>query len=130
MPRADALKAFHPSVQQWFRAAFGQPTPVQTLAWPVLQRLESSLVLAPTGSGKTLAAFLSCLDRVMFTPPPADKPACRVLYVSPLKALAVDVERNLRAPIAGISHAAASQGQAHRVPSTLIRTGDTPASER
>src|SRR4051812_50056687 len=87
---------------------------------------ESTLLLAPTGSGKTLAAFLTAIDRLMFTPAPAKKERCRVVYVSPLKALAVDVERNLRAPLAGI----AAQGGAVHVPQVGIRTGDTPASER
>jgi ATP-dependent Lhr-like helicase len=84
------------------------------------------LLLAPTGSGKTLAAFLTAIDRLMFSPAPDKKARCRVLYVSPLKALAVDVERNLRAPLAGI----AALGGALHVPQVGIRTGDTPASER
>ena len=92
---------------------------------------ESTLLLAPTGSGKTLAAFLHAIDRLMFEPAPqevADR--CKVLYVSPLKALAVDVERNLRAPIAGITRLAAETGVEHRIPAVAVRTGDTPARER
>jgi Lhr-like helicase len=107
-----------------------RPTPAQTKGWAPIARGESTLLLAPTGSGKTLAAFLWCLNRLMFEPEPAPKRRCRVVYVSPLKALAVDVERNLRAPIVGIGQAAARRGEAARIPSILIRTGDTPASER
>src|SRR5262249_50698658 len=89
-----------------------------------------TLILAPTGSGKTLSAFLWCLDRLMFTPAPAKTSRCRVLYVSPLKALAVDVERNLRAPLAGIAQVAARRGDAFAPPAIAIRTGDTTQSER
>jgi len=88
------------------------------------------LLLSPTGSGKTLAAFLWCINRLMFDPVPAPTRRCRVLYVSPLKALAVDVERNLRAPIAGITNVAVRLGTPHVVPAVSVRTGDTPASER
>jgi ATP-dependent Lhr-like helicase len=86
------------------------------------------LLLAPTGSGKTLAAFLAALDRLMFAP--AAEPGVRLLYVSPLKALGVDVERNLRAPIAGIRAAAERMRTPYREPSTTLRSGDTPARER
>jgi len=122
--------AFHPAVEVWFGEAFGAPTPPQVRAWPAIAAGESTLILAPTGSGKTLAAFLACLDRVMFSPVPEPAARCRVLYVSPLKALAVDIERNLRAPIAGITRVANARGEALNVPSIAIRTGDTPASER
>ncbi|HEX4382221.1 MAG TPA: DEAD/DEAH box helicase, partial [Myxococcales bacterium] len=118
--------AFHEPVQRWFTASFAAPTRAQALGWPPILRGESTLLLAPTGSGKTLAAFLTALDRLLFTPPPEKKARCRVLYVSPLKALAVDVERNLRAPLAGIG---ALPGVLH-IPSVGVRTGDTPASER
>src|SRR2546426_2336430 len=126
---ADSLPksaAFNDTVQRWFEASFPAPTRAQTLGWPPILAGESTLLLAPTGSGKTLAAFLTAIDRLMFTPAPAKKERCRVVYVSPLKALAVDVERNLRAPLAGI----AAQGGALHVPQVGIRTGDTPASER
>ena len=106
--------SFHPAVEQWFAESFGAPTPPQAQGWPPIARGESTLVFAPTGSGKTLAAFLSCLDRVMFSPVPAKDARCRVLYVSPIKALAVDVERNLRAPIAGIARVAAARGDTLR----------------
>jgi len=107
---SDPLAPFHPAVRQWFTGAFGAPTRPQILGWPAIARGESTLILSPTGSGKTLAAFLWSLDRVMFAPVPERGRACRVLYVSPLKALAVDVERNLRAPLAGIARAAAARG--------------------
>src|SRR6187200_2746552 len=121
--------AFHPAVEVWFGEAFGAPTPPQVRAWPAIAAGESTLIVAPTGSGKTLAAFLACLDRIMFSPVPDPVARCRVLYVSPIKALAVDVERNLRAPIAGIDRVATSRGDAHVVPLVAIRTGDTPSSE-
>ncbi len=122
--------SFHPAVEEWFRAAFDGPTPAQSRGWPSITAGDSTLVLAPTGSGKTLAAFLACLDRLMFSPIPAPAERCRVLYISPLKALAVDIERNLRAPIAGISRVATARGEAHIVPAIAIRTGDTPAADR
>ena len=108
----DPLAPFHPAVRAWFSGAFEAPTRPQQLGWPAIARGESTLILAPTGSGKTLAAFLWCLDRVLFTPAPAKKDRCRVLYVSPLKALAMDVERNLRAPLAGIAQLADRRGEA------------------
>src|SRR5688572_23328340 len=86
---------FHPAVREWFTAAFEKPTRPQHLGWPPIARGESTLILAPTGSGKTLSAFLWCLNRLMFEPAPPTKVRCRVLYVSPLKALAVDVERKI-----------------------------------
>jgi len=96
----------------------------------VIARGESALILAPTGSGKTLAAFLWCINRLMFEPPPPDRERCRVLYVSPLKALAVDIERNLRSPLAGISRVADAAGTPYLPLSVAVRSGDTPASER
>jgi ATP-dependent Lhr-like helicase len=121
---------FHPAVEQWFLESFGEPTPPQARGWPPIAAGESTLIVAPTGSGKTLAAFLSCLDRVMFSPVPEKRRRCRIVYVSPIKALAVDVERNLRAPIAGIRRVAAMRGETAIEPSVAIRTGDTPARER
>jgi ATP-dependent Lhr-like helicase len=120
----------HPAVEQWFRESFGEPTPPQAQGWPAIARGESTLIVSPTGSGKTLAAFLSSLDRLMFSPRPDKRRRCRVVYVSPIKALAVDVERNLRAPIAGIARVAAARGDAVVEPAVAIRTGDTPARER
>ena len=127
---AEPLAHFQPAVRDWFRASFGVPTPPQALGWPVIARGESALLLAPTGSGKTLAAFLACIDRLMFAPPPPRERRCRVVYVSPLKALAVDVERNLRAPIIGVANVAAGRGDAHVLPTVAVRTGDTAARER
>ena len=126
-------------MQAWFTASFAEPTPPQTLGWPAIARGESTLILAPTGSGKTLTAFLWCLDRLMFAGGASGHTAasgragdhrCRVVYVSPLKALAVDVERNLRAPLAGIARVAAERGDRFAIPTVAIRTGDTPAAER
>jgi ATP-dependent helicase Lhr and Lhr-like helicase len=115
----------------WFRAAFGEPTPPQREGWPAIARGESTLILAPTGTGKTLAAFLSCLDRLMLGPGAEEhERGCRVVYISPLKALAADVERNLRAPLAGIANMAQEAGVAVRIPAISMRTGDTPANER
>ena len=123
---SDVLEAFHPAVREWFRTTFPKPTPAQAQAWPVIKGGENTLLMAPTGSGKTLAAFLSSIDGLIQTP----AAGCRVVYVSPLKALAVDVERNLRAPLAGIGHAAARLGLSVREPTVAIRTGDTPARDR
>jgi ATP-dependent Lhr-like helicase len=126
--KRSALDQFHPAVREWFSGAFPAPTPPQHLGWPAIARGESTLILAPTGSGKTLAAFLWCLNRVMFDPAPPKKSRCRVLYVSPLKALAVDVERNLRAPLAGIANIAQASGTPITMPEIAIRTGDTRLS--
>jgi len=121
---------FHPAVEEWFAGTFPGPTRAQRLAWPEIAAGRSTLVLAPTGSGKTLAAFLAAIDRIMFTPPPPSAERCRVVYVSPLRALAFDVERNLRAPIAGIARTAELRGVPFHRPEVALRTGDTPASER
>ncbi len=125
----DVLRLFHPVTEAWFRAVFEQVTAPQREGWPAIARGESTLILAPTGTGKTLAAFLWCLDRLMLREP-ATAPGCRVLYVSPLKALAVDVERNLRSPLAGIANMAEREGVAAHVPEISVRTGDTSPRER
>jgi ATP-dependent helicase Lhr and Lhr-like helicase len=127
---SDPLQPFQPAVREWFSGAFEAPTRPQTLGWPAIARGDSTLILAPTGSGKTLAAFLSCLDRLMFAPEPPKARRCRVLYVSPLKALAVDVERNLRVPLTGIAQVAGRRGDWFLMPAIAIRTGDTPQSDR
>jgi ATP-dependent Lhr-like helicase len=124
------LSLFHPALRQWFTSVFPSPTLAQQLSWPAIARGESTLLLAPTGSGKTLAAFLWCLNRAMFSPPPTKASRCRALYISPLKALAVDVERNLRVPLEGIAEAASQREDIFHRPTVFVRTGDTPSSER
>ncbi|MFC7344071.1 ATP-dependent helicase [Saccharopolyspora griseoalba] len=127
----DVLDGFSAATRDWFRGAFDAPTEAQRGAWEAIAEGEHALVVAPTGSGKTLAAFLSALDRLAAEGEPADpKQRCRVLYVSPLKALAVDVERNLRAPLTGIRQAAQRLGSAPPEIEVGIRTGDTPADQR
>jgi ATP-dependent helicase Lhr and Lhr-like helicase len=122
---------FAPATRAWFDSAFAAPTPAQSGAWQAVRAGRHALVVAPTGSGKTLAAFLWSIDRLTSEPPPNDPlRRCRVLYVSPLKALAVDVERNLRAPLTGIRHAAARLGVPLQSVTVGMRTGDTPAEER
>src|SRR4051794_16953434 len=118
----DPLKAFTPQVRDWFGRAFAAPTEAQSQAWPAIATGEHVLISAPTGSGKTLAAFLWGLDRFVAEPPPADPKdrRTRLVYVSPLKALSYDVERNLRAPLRGIEADV----------KVAVRTGDTPQAER
>ncbi len=154
---ADVLLQFHPVTAEWFRQVFEGPTVPQREGWPAIARGESTLILAPTGTGKTLTAFLWCLDKLMlqdgprpFKAPASEKPkrggkrgpkvektqilpegeGVRVVYISPLKALAVDVERNLRSPLAGISNMAARMGVPVHLPEISVRTGDTPAADR
>ena len=117
-----ALAPFTPRVREWFTRAFAYPTPAQVQAWPAISAGAHALVSAPTGSGKTLAAFLWALDRFVAEPPPADpkERTLRLVYVSPLKALGYDVERNLRAPLRGIGADV----------TVAVRTGDTPQRER
>jgi ATP-dependent Lhr-like helicase len=116
--QAKLLETFTPQVREWFARSFEEPTPAQAKAWPVIARGDDVLLSAPTGSGKTLAAFLWGLDRLVAEP--ADGNRLRLVYVSPLKALSYDVERNLRAPLKGIG------GEV----SVAIRTGDTPQRDR
>ena len=128
---SDVLERFSEPTRTWFGAAFAEPTPAQTGAWEAIGAGRHALVVAPTGSGKTLSAFLWSLDRLMTTPPPEDRSQrCRVLYVSPLKALAVDVERNLRAPLTGIRHTAERLGTSVPDVSVGLRSGDTSAADR
>ncbi|HVZ83320.1 MAG TPA: DEAD/DEAH box helicase [Terracidiphilus sp.] len=127
----DPFACFHPVTAEWFSAVFDSPTAPQRMGWPVIARGESALILAPTGTGKTLTAFLWCLDRLMLHPRPENaKKGCRIVYVSPLKALAVDVERNLRSPLAGIANMARRRGVSFHEPGISVRTGDTPQQER
>ena len=128
------MSPFSPATAAWFDAAFSAPTAAQVGAWEAIGAGRNALVVAPTGSGKTLAAFLWSIDRLAGQPAPVEaRRRCRVLYVSPMKALAVDVERNLRAPLIGIRHAATRLGLPPDHLSDLtvaIRSGDTPADER
>jgi len=127
----DVLQRFSPATRAWFTGAFHAPTPAQVGAWRAVSDGRHALVVAPTGSGKTLAAFLWALDRLASAPPPQDEAhRCRVLYVSPLKALAVDVERNLRSPLAGIRQAAGRLDLPVPDVRVSLRSGDTPADER
>ena len=127
----SALDRFSEPTRTWFGAAFATPTPAQEGAWEAIGAGRHALVVAPTGSGKTLSAFLWSLDRLLTTPPPEDKRhRCRVLYISPLKALGVDVERNLRAPLTGIRHTADRLGQPVPEVRVGVRSGDTPAADR
>ncbi|NHC44568.1 ATP-dependent helicase [Motilibacter aurantiacus] len=127
----DVLARFSEATRAWFTGAFAAPTAAQAGAWEAVSGGKDALVVAPTGSGKTLAAFLWSLDRIAAAPVP-DEPLkrCRVLYVSPLKALAVDVERNLRAPLTGIRQAAVRLGLDEPDIRVGVRSGDTPAEER
>ena len=118
------LSSFGPRVREWFEAAFAAPTPAQAQAWPAIARGEHVLLSAPTGSGKTLAAFLWALDRLSSAPADSGSTGTRVVYISPLKALAYDIERNLRAPL---RHSPLARFGDVRVG---IRTGDTPQRER
>jgi ATP-dependent helicase Lhr and Lhr-like helicase len=125
------MAEFSPATSEWFSSAFAAPTPAQAQAWAAIGHGDHTLVIAPTGSGKTLAAFLWAIDKLASEPVPADpKRRCRVLYVSPLKALAVDVERNLRSPLTGVTHAARRLGLPEPDITVAVRTGDTAADER
>ena len=130
----DPLAPFSPAVRDWFRASFEAPTDAQARGWDAISSGRHTLIHAPTGSGKTLAAFLWTLDRLATDPSPAptrEAPgAVRVLYISPLKALTYDIERNLRAPLTGIALAAERLGDATPHISVASRTGDTPADDR
>jgi len=126
-----ALDRFGPSTRAWFEATFEAPTPAQADGWAAIASGRHTLIHAPTGSGKTLAAFLWCIDRLgRRAPEAAPTKAIRVLYVSPLKALAHDIERNLRSPLAGIQLAAQRLGETPLRISLASRTGDTPQEDR
>ncbi|MBW3536907.1 MAG: DEAD/DEAH box helicase, partial [Actinobacteria bacterium] len=126
-----SLSHFSQATRDWFESTFDAPTRVQAEGWAAISRGENALLLAPTGSGKTLAAFMWALDRLLTGPVPEEESGrCRVLYVSPLKALTYDVERNLRAPLAGIALAAERAGSEINALRVGTRTGDTPEKER
>ena len=130
-PGTDVLARFSPATAAWFEGSFSEPTQAQAGAWEAISSGKHALVVAPTGSGKTLSAFLWALDRLASEPPPEERVRrCRVLYVSPMKALAVDVERNLRSPLVGIGHAATRLGLPEPDITVAVRSGDTPANER
>jgi ATP-dependent Lhr-like helicase len=126
----DPRDGFSPATRAWFDGAFAEPTQAQAGAWRAIGKGEDTLVVAPTGSGKTLAAFLWAIDKLAASPPADPKRRTRVLYISPLKALAVDIERNLRAPLTGIGHAAHRLGLDEPDIAVAVRTGDTAAEER
>src|SRR5579884_2498893 len=138
----EPLREFSAPVATWFRTIFGEPTPPQALGWPTIARGEHTLIISPTGSGKTLTAFLWSLDRLFRelkdTPEPeprargksAYRPGIRIVYVSPLKALNNDIERNLQEPLQGIQQVARRLGEDFPAPRVAVRTGDTPANER
>ncbi|MEO6200689.1 MAG: ATP-dependent helicase [Cryobacterium sp.] len=131
----DVLGRFSPATRAWFRQAFAAPTEAQLGAWEAISRGSHALVVAPTGSGKTLAAFLWAIDRFAATPPAARAAGevanrTRVLYISPLKALGVDVERNLRAPLVGVTQAAVRLGADATHVTVGVRSGDTTAADR
>jgi len=125
------LSRFHPLIAEWFAVSVGSPTDVQVQAWPAIQSGKDVLIAAPTGSGKTFAAFLSCIDHLF-----KQALACelddhtQVLYVSPLKALSNDIQKNLQQPLAEISQSALSAGLLMPELRVLVRTGDTPMTER
>ena len=128
---SDALTGFSEPTRSWFAGAFEEATAAQRGAWSAVRADQHALVVAPTGSGKTLAAFLWALDGLLTEPVPTDAAErCRVLYVSPLKALASDVERNLRSPLVGIRQAATRLGTTLPEVTVGVRTGDTPPNER
>lgn len=139
-PTSIAMSAFSPATQGWFAASFPQPTPVQREAWEAIGSGQHTLVIAPTGSGKTLAAFLHAIDRLFderSTAAQQDIAAAskrssstRVLYISPIKALAADIQRNLQTPLLGVRAQRDLRGDASVELSVAIRSGDTTASER
>ncbi|MEW6217835.1 MAG: DEAD/DEAH box helicase, partial [Candidatus Bipolaricaulota bacterium] len=119
MEKSDPLARFNPVVADWFRATLGMPTPAQVLGWPSIAAGQHTLILAPTGSGKTLAAFLWALDLLLTQPPEPSLPSVHTLYLSPLKALGYDIERNLQVPLQGIQ----ALGRARGIALPEVRVG-------
>ncbi len=128
-PTPDSLAAFTPATRHWFTAAFATPTPAQAQAWAAISAGQHTLVIAPTGSGKTLAAFLQAIDQLFRSGEPK-KRGTRVLYLSPIKALGADVQRNLQIPLQGVSAERERRGDPAVTLSVAIRTGDTTTAER
>jgi len=127
----DVLSRFSPATREWFGGAFSEPTAAQLGAWEAVSSGSHALVVAPTGSGKTLAAFLWAIDRLASAPPPENAlHRTRVLYISPLKALGVDVERNLRAPLVGVTQTAKRLGLPAPAVTVGVRSGDTTPGDR
>jgi len=128
---SNVLGRFSPATRDWFSGAFPAPTPAQLGAWEAITTGSNALVVAPTGSGKTLAAFLWAIDRLATTPAPEDRNLrTRVLYISPLKALAVDVERNLRSPLVGVTQTAKRLGMSPPEVTVGVRSGDSTSGDR
>ncbi|RQP11771.1 MAG: DEAD/DEAH box helicase [Microbacteriaceae bacterium] len=125
-----ALERFSPATREWFAGAFPAPTAAQSGTWQAISSGRHALVVAPTGSGKTLSAFLWSLDRLITSPPPDPAKRTRVLYISPLKALGVDVERNLRSPLVGITQTAKRLGMTPPDIRVGVRSGDTTSADR
>ena len=127
----NPVSQFHPAVAAWFEHSFAAPTAAQAQAWPAIQAGRHTLIAAPTGSGKTLAAFLAAIDGLLRQGLEEGlRDETQVVYVSPLKALSNDIQRNLDAPLAGIRAALSAQGLPDVEIRTLVRTGDTPSAER
>jgi len=131
LPTSPPLPGFHPALARWFSATFAAPTPAQTDAWRAIQSGQHTLVAAPTGSGKTLAAFMSAIDALVRAGVQGGLPdAIQVVYVSPLKALSNDIQRNLEAPLQGMCDSLRILGLPEVAIRTQVRTGDTPQTER
>lgn len=126
-----SLSSFHPACRAWFEQTLGEPTPAQAEAWPAIRQGRHTLIAAPTGSGKTLAAFYAAIDQLVWQAQKAAlPPVTRILYISPLKALSNDIERNLQQPLAGIEDELFLQGAHPAGIRVAVRSGDTPAAER
>ena len=126
-----SLSSFHPVIQRWFGSRFDAPTEAQAAGWPAIAEGRHTLIAAPTGSGKTLTAFLTCIDQLVRQGMEADLPnTTQVVYVSPLKALSNDIQKNLATPLEEIAALAEETGTPIPQITTAVRTGDTPASER